>query len=82
MAAHSDIARFIKSQGELSRFTYDEKEIPYNIGDWYGIEAFNAYTASVPAQACGLQDIFSDRVQDILGITLLPGENAGSARSE
>lgn len=73
MAAHSDVARFLKSQGELSRFTYDEKEIPYNIGDWYGIEAFNAYAASIPA-SLWVQDIFSERVQDILGVRYYLGK--------
>ncbi len=75
MAAHFDIARYLRAQGEFARFTYDEKEIPYNIGDWYGIEAFNAYAASVPASLWA-HDIFSGRVQDILGIRYYVGKTA------
>jgi hypothetical protein len=75
LAAHSDLARYVKSQGDFARFTYDEKEIPYNIGDWYGIEGFNAYAASVPASLWA-QDIFSQRVQDILGIRYYLGKTA------
>jgi hypothetical protein len=65
----------LKAQGEFERFTYDEKEIPYNIGDWYGIEGFNAYAASVPADLWA-QDVFSERVQDILGIRYYLGKTA------
>ncbi len=67
LASNFDLARYLKAQGEFARFTYDDKEIPYNIGDWYGIEAFNAYAASVPASLWNSEP-FSTRVQDILGI--------------
>lgn len=75
MAAHADLARFIRDQGEPARFTYDDQEIPYNIGDWYGIESFNAYAASVPASLWA-HDVFSARVQDILGIRYYLGKTA------
>lgn len=75
MAAHADLARYIKTQGEPARFSYDDQEIPYNIGDWYGIEAYNAYAASVPANLWA-QDLFSARVEDILGIRYYLGKTA------
>ncbi|MGA3188013.1 MAG: YfhO family protein [Bryobacteraceae bacterium] len=75
LASHYDVARYIKAQGEFARFTYDDKEIPYNIGDWYGIEAFNAYAASVPSNLWA-HSIFSPRVQDILGIRYYLGKTA------
>lgn len=75
MAAHADLARYIKAQGEPARFTYDDREIPYNIGDWYGIEAYNAYAASVPASLWA-HDLFSERVEDILGIRYYLGKTA------
>jgi hypothetical protein len=75
LAAHFDLARYLKAQDEFARFTYDDKEIPYNIGDWYGIESFNAYAASVPANLWA-QDVFSERVQDILGIRYYLGKTA------
>ncbi len=75
MAAHADLARYIKAQGEPARFTYDDQEIPYNIGDWYGIEAYNAYAASVPASLWA-HDLFSERVEDILGIRYYFGKTA------
>jgi hypothetical protein len=75
LAAHADLALYIKAQGEFARFTYDDKEIPYNIGDWYGIEGFNAYAASVPADLWA-QDVFSQRVENILGIRYYLGKTA------
>jgi membrane protein YfhO len=73
LASNYDIAGYIKSQDESARFTYDSHEIPYNIGDWYGIEAFNAYAASVPANLWAHQ-VFSPRVQEILGIRYYLGK--------
>jgi Bacterial membrane protein YfhO len=75
MSKHADLARYIKAQGEPARFSYDDQEIPYNIGDWYGIEAYNAYAASVPASLWA-HDLFSARVEDILGIRYYLGKTA------
>jgi hypothetical protein len=63
LAADYDLARVVGG----SRIVYDGEAIPYNIGDWYGIEAFNAYAASVPS-SLWQHAVFSPRVQDILGI--------------
>lgn len=67
LAAHYDLAAFVNGRGEPARIVYDSKAIPYNIGDWYGLEALNAYAASVPA-SLWQYDLFSPRVQDILGV--------------
>jgi hypothetical protein len=63
LAEHYDLAGFVRG----SRIVYDDKAIPYNIGDWYGIEALNAYAASVPA-SLWQHAVFSARVQDVMGI--------------
>jgi hypothetical protein len=63
LAEHYDLAAFVRG----SRIVYDGTAIPYNIGDWYGIEALNAYAASVPASLWQHQ-VFSARVQDIMGV--------------
>ena len=67
LAEHFDLAGYVRGQGEAARIVYDDKAIPYNIGDWYGIETFNAYAASVPGSLWRHQ-VFSPRVQDILGV--------------
>jgi hypothetical protein len=63
LAEHYDLARVVGG----SRIVYDSQAIPYNIGDWYGIEALDAYTASVPS-SLWRHRVFSTRVQDILGV--------------
>jgi hypothetical protein len=67
LAEHADLVTYVRSRGEAARIEYDDAEIPYNLGDWYGIETFTAYTASVPSNLWRNQ-IFSPRVRDILGI--------------
>jgi hypothetical protein len=63
LAEHYDVASFVRG----SRIVYDSTAIPYNIGDWYGIEALNTYAASVPA-SLWQHAVFSARVQDIMGV--------------
>jgi hypothetical protein len=67
LADHFDLAQYVRAQGEPARVVYDAKAIPYNIGDWYGIETVNAYAASVPS-SLWQQAVFSARVQDIMGV--------------
>src|SRR6185295_18736510 len=67
MSEHSDLTAFIRERGEACRVDYDDKVIPYNIGDWAGIETFFAYTASATANM-SQHDLFAARVKDILGI--------------
>jgi hypothetical protein len=63
LAEHYDLAAFVRG----SRIVYDATAIPYNIGDWYGIEALNTYAASVPRDLWQHQ-VFSPRVQDVMGV--------------
>ena len=56
MAAQADIGAFLQSQPGWFRVELDEDAVPYNFGDWYGIEQFNGYVASMP-----------ERVHRILG---------------
>jgi hypothetical protein len=48
MAAQADIGAFFKTQPGWFRILVDEKSVPYNFGDWYGIEQFDGYAASIP----------------------------------
>ncbi|MBX9602781.1 MAG: YfhO family protein [Bryobacteraceae bacterium] len=47
MAQHGDVISFLRFQGS-PRVAYSGDDIPYNIGDWWGIDTLGAYTASVP----------------------------------
>ena len=43
-----DIAAFLKQQPGWFRIEADEKDVPYNFGDWFGVEQFGGYLASMP----------------------------------
>lgn len=45
---HTDIASFIKSLPFPVRCQLPDQEIPYNFGDWHGVDQFGGYTASLP----------------------------------
>jgi Bacterial membrane protein YfhO len=47
LAKHSDIAQFLSRQPQPIRVDIDDQLIPYNFGDWYGIEQFGGYLASM-----------------------------------
>ena len=44
----ADIAQFLKSQPGWFRFAKDEDSVPYNFGDFHGIEEFSGFLASMP----------------------------------
>ncbi len=53
---HSDIAAFFRSRSEPVRVEIDRDEIPYNFGDWYGINQSNGYLAGLFRHIVRLQD--------------------------
>ena len=48
MESQRDIAGFLRRQPGWFRVWLDEDVVPYNFGDWYGIEQWGSYTASMP----------------------------------
>ncbi|MBZ5582363.1 MAG: YfhO family protein [Acidobacteriia bacterium] len=48
MRDQSDIARFLRGRPGWFRVQASEDDIPYNFGDFFGIEQFGAYVASMP----------------------------------
>lgn len=47
MSQHSEIAQWLRSQPGPMRVEVDDQEIPYNFGDWYGIDVYGGYLASI-----------------------------------
>lgn len=78
LARDSDVADYIRARGTAARVEYDDQLVPYNIGDWYGIEAVNAYTAGVPAKIWDM-DVFSRRSMNFFGIRYYLGKTAPHA---
>jgi len=67
LAEHGDLVAYIRGRGEPARIEYDSQEIPYNIGDWYGIETLTDYTASVTENLMQM-DLYSPRGKDFFGV--------------
>ncbi len=67
LAEHGDLVAYIRNRGEAARIEYDSQEIPYNIGDWYGIETLTDYTASVTENLMQM-DLYSPRAKDFFGV--------------
>ncbi len=49
LAQHSDIAGYLRGVPWPARMEVSDTDIPYNFGDWYGIDQFGGYVASLPA---------------------------------
>ncbi|MDW8354077.1 MAG: hypothetical protein RMK57_06050 [Bryobacterales bacterium] len=47
LAEHADIAAFLRSQPFPFRVRVSDQEIPYNFGDWYGLDQMGGYLASL-----------------------------------
>lgn len=73
MSQHADLVGYVRSRATASRIDYDSDEIKYNLGDWWGIETFEAYTASV-LHDLWRNDIFSPRFQDFFGVQFYIGK--------
>jgi hypothetical protein len=48
MADQADIADFLKKQPGWFHVDFDEDVVPYNFGDWHGVDQFGGYLASLP----------------------------------
>jgi hypothetical protein len=66
MREHEDIAAFLKAQPGWFRVEVDENAIPYNFGDWFGIEHFGGYVASMPEKIFHL--VGHDSARRLFGI--------------
>jgi hypothetical protein len=47
MAQHGDLAGFLASQAQPVRVSVDDQAVPYNFGDWHGVEVWGGYLASL-----------------------------------
>jgi hypothetical protein len=56
IASHADIAEFLKRQPGWFRVEFDDSAVPYNFGDFYGVEQWGGYVPGMPK-----------RIHEILG---------------
>jgi hypothetical protein len=66
MEAQADIAAFLRQQPEWFRVSVDEAAVPYNFGDWWGIEEFGGYVVSLPRNV--FRKVGSDEARKLFGI--------------
>ena len=72
IAEHGDLAAFIRNRGIAARVEYDKNEIPYDFGNWYGLETFASapdrrdffgirYYIGKTSDQSGFKDMFTGR---------------------
>lgn len=59
---HGDVAAFLRNRPERPRVEIDRDVIPYNFGDWYGIDSFDASTASMPLSVARISGAYWGRM--------------------
>jgi len=67
LSQFADIDSYLKLQPWPMRVTYDDQRIPFNFGDWYGIDTLTAYSASWPANFLNM-GTHRTRVETLLGV--------------
>ncbi len=61
-----NIARFLKSRPGFFRVEVNDTDVPYSFGDWYGIETYIGYVASLPERFT--QVLGEPRTRQLLGV--------------
>lgn len=61
-----EIARFLKSRPGAFRVDVNSDDVPYNFGDWYGIETYWGYLASAPVSM--MRVMAEPRTKALLGV--------------
>jgi hypothetical protein len=62
----ADIARFLRSRPGQFRVDVNSDDVPYNFGDWYGIETYWGYLASAPVSMMRIMG--EPRTRALLGV--------------
>ena len=74
MGKHDDLAAFLHRQPGMVRVEVDRKEIPYNFGDWHGIDAFETYVVGLSRNVERFRDLPAKR--KLFGINYYLGATA------
>ena len=77
MESQRDIAQFLKSQPGWFRVDVDDNDVPYNFGDFYGVEQFGGYLASIPERTHRL--LGGGDTSRLFGVQYHVGRTAGNA---
>jgi hypothetical protein len=67
LRAHDDVASFLRQQPQPLRVQVNDRDVPYNFGDWHGIDTLSGYVAGVTANVLELET-HRPRIQDLLAV--------------
>lgn len=81
MAQHLDLREFLKTLPAPVRVTVDDQAIPYNFGDWHGVDVMGGYLASLTKTHQEV-DWFTPRALQLLGVGYHIGPTARLDGSE
>ena len=66
LSRDSDLAAFLKGRPAPFRADFKDDDVPYNFGDWYGVESYMGYVASAPRTF--IRVLASERTHDLFGV--------------
>lgn len=66
LSRDSDLAAFLKGRPGAFRAAFNEDDVPYNFGDWYGVESYMGYVASAPQAFISV--LGYERTHDLFGV--------------
>jgi hypothetical protein len=72
LARDHELAQFLRQQPGLPRIEFDFDQIPYNFGQWYGLETMESIAASMTSNL-QQHDMFNPRLRDLLGVRYFMG---------
>jgi uncharacterized membrane protein YfhO len=72
LSRDADIAGFLYSRPGPIRADFNRDDIPYNFGDWYGVESYMGYVASAPQAFMRVQG--ERRTQELFGVRYYVGK--------
>jgi hypothetical protein len=81
MAEYSDLLEFLRRQPQPVRIDYDRAVIPFNFGDWHGVETYNGYLAGMTANLQRME-FGGERVRDLFGVQFTIGRNPAGPHQE
>ncbi len=67
LSRHMDVREFLTTLPAPVRITLDDQAIPFNFGDWHGVDVMGGYLASL-AKSHAEVDWFSPRARQLVGI--------------
>jgi hypothetical protein len=67
LAAHRDIAAWLRARGGHWRVEVDDTEIPYNFGDWHGLQQHQGYLAGV-TENIYRHELHTDHAKRLFGV--------------